>query len=237
MDGKQRGEVAKELRTHILDSADALAAERKIVVDDAVLKEVLVKMGPADRVAAMYERPRSYTRSGRPKIVPKATGVDLVIEAIALLGLLLSLLLVLNGIINLPEIIPGHVGFSGKVDSYSDKWVTLSVLVFFNLLIYGLFTIANRYPYVFNFPVVITEENAPKVYRIAQRMMRCLKALFVWMFTIMAWEFVMVLPNDPDQSGMFMLLNLLPLLFFPILLVYSVMKIRKVSGSPDGKVG
>ena len=51
MGAEQRKDVAKELRTHILDSADALAAEKKIPVDDVIVREVISKMGPADRIA------------------------------------------------------------------------------------------------------------------------------------------------------------------------------------------
>jgi hypothetical protein len=54
MGGKQKADVARELKTHILDSADALAAERKIPVSESIVREVLGKMGPAKKIAAMY---------------------------------------------------------------------------------------------------------------------------------------------------------------------------------------
>jgi hypothetical protein len=54
MGGKQKSDVARELKTHILDSADALAAERKIPVSESIVREVLGKMGPAKKIAAMY---------------------------------------------------------------------------------------------------------------------------------------------------------------------------------------
>ncbi len=51
---QQREDVKKELRSHILDSADALAAERNMAVDDGIVREVIAKMGPADKMAAGY---------------------------------------------------------------------------------------------------------------------------------------------------------------------------------------
>jgi hypothetical protein len=60
MGARQRDEVARELRTHILDSADALAAERKTSVDETIIREVIAKMGPAGRVAAMYPTPKTF---------------------------------------------------------------------------------------------------------------------------------------------------------------------------------
>lgn len=56
----QRDEVARELRTHILDSADALAVERKTTVDETIIREVIGKMGSARQVAAMYPTPKTF---------------------------------------------------------------------------------------------------------------------------------------------------------------------------------
>lgn len=60
MGSRQREDVDRELRTHILDSADALAAERKTTVDDAIIREVIGKMGPARQVAVMYPTPATF---------------------------------------------------------------------------------------------------------------------------------------------------------------------------------
>lgn len=51
---KQRKEVAKELKSHILDSAEELAAQRNVEVDDTIIKEVIFNMGPVDKAAEMY---------------------------------------------------------------------------------------------------------------------------------------------------------------------------------------
>jgi hypothetical protein len=56
----QKREVESELRTHILDSADALAAERKTRVDDAIVREVIRNMAPAPKLAAMYPAPGTF---------------------------------------------------------------------------------------------------------------------------------------------------------------------------------
>ena len=54
MGWRQRIEVKRELRAHILDSSEALAAERKVPVDEAIVKEVMAKMGSPADIAAMY---------------------------------------------------------------------------------------------------------------------------------------------------------------------------------------
>ena len=229
MGTRQRDEVARELRTHIMDNADALAAERKTAVDDAIISEVLAKMGPANRMATMYQKQKPLTRSGRPKMVPSPSKIDLVVEAIALIGFLLSIGLVIYGSINLPETVPTHVGPSGGIDSYGSKWVLLAVLLLSNVLLYALCTITNRYPYIFNYPVIVTEENAPRLYPIAQRMLRWTKAIFAWMFAITAWRFIVVLPYNPGQSVSGLLVIAVSSVMFVIVLAYYVIKIIKVS--------
>lgn len=60
MDPEKRKEVAEELKTHILDSAEALAAQRNIKVDNVIIREVIAKMGPAEDLAKMY--PNSFNK-------------------------------------------------------------------------------------------------------------------------------------------------------------------------------
>jgi len=61
MGSKQREEVARELETHILDSADALAAEKNVKVDNFIIREVILRMGPAEEVAAMYPEEKTFS--------------------------------------------------------------------------------------------------------------------------------------------------------------------------------
>ncbi len=60
MGPRQKREVEKELRTHIMDSADALAMERKTMVDDAIVREVISNMMPASKLAGLYPTPGTF---------------------------------------------------------------------------------------------------------------------------------------------------------------------------------
>lgn len=53
----QKREVEKELRAHILDSADALAAERMKPIDEEIVREVIDKMVPPSKLANLYPAP------------------------------------------------------------------------------------------------------------------------------------------------------------------------------------
>jgi putative flippase GtrA len=72
MGTRQRMDVDRELRTHIMDSADALAAERKTNVDEFIIREVLARMGPARQVAAMYPTPKTFLEMKEVKDMWKA---------------------------------------------------------------------------------------------------------------------------------------------------------------------
>lgn len=100
MPGKQRAEVARELKTHILDSADALAAERKVPVDVTILKEVLDKMGPAKKIAAMYPTKKTILDHGFGKALISLAGI-----AIAFLMVAAVLQLVAPDVMNIT--VPG----------------------------------------------------------------------------------------------------------------------------------
>lgn len=78
---KQREEVARELRTHILDSADAIAAEKNVKVDDAIIREVILRMGPASEVADLY--PEEKTLLDKTIFALKVVGLYTFIFAVA----------------------------------------------------------------------------------------------------------------------------------------------------------
>jgi hypothetical protein len=83
MGGKQKSDVARELRTHILDSADALAAERKVPVSEQIVKEVLGKMGPAKKIAAMYPAREAIFEHGVGKALLSLAGIALAFLIVA----------------------------------------------------------------------------------------------------------------------------------------------------------
>jgi hypothetical protein len=61
----QKREVQKELRAHILDSADALAAERKKPVDEDLVREVIEKMVPPSKLGNLYPAPSALLQMKR----------------------------------------------------------------------------------------------------------------------------------------------------------------------------
>lgn len=64
MDAGKSSEIRKELRSHILDSAEAIAAERKTEVNEGIIKEVIAKMGPAEKIAGLYPGKEMFLKKG-----------------------------------------------------------------------------------------------------------------------------------------------------------------------------
>jgi len=102
MGSKQRDEVSKELTAHILDSADALADEKRLEVDDDIIQEIIRRMGPAEDLAAMYPEDKTVSDKILDHLIylGKFTGLFIVICII--MNIVLTLLfgpITLNGFI------------------------------------------------------------------------------------------------------------------------------------------
>ncbi len=169
----------------------------------------------------------------RPKIVPPASKTDKIIEAIALIGVLLSIIIVIYSAITLPDIIPTHYKISGGVDTYGSKWV-IAIFPIPIIFLYLLITFVNRYPYTFNYPTIVTQENALRLYSIARTTMRCLKAIFIWMILTLEWFFGLFLPTNSGLYGLSWISYLIGLLFITvlaILIVYSAITLIR-EGKP-----
>jgi len=81
---KQREEVACELKTHILDSADAIASERNVGVDDSIIRTVILRMGSPEDVADLYPVEKTVIDNmiNFLKVVARFTFIFIIISSI-----------------------------------------------------------------------------------------------------------------------------------------------------------
>ena len=79
-------EIVREIRSHVLDQAEGLAAERGLELDEAVVREVLDRLGSPQRLAAGYVPAVALIR-------PEYT-LPFAIYSVAALALLVPLLFV-----------------------------------------------------------------------------------------------------------------------------------------------
>jgi len=128
--------------------------------------------------------------TGRPIIHDlKRTSADLILEALAFLGLLLLIGVAIYYYPKLPDSVPRHFNFSGEPDGWGAKGILLG-LPAIGTLIYILMTVLSRYPHIFNYPWPITEANARSQYAISRQMLTVVKLLMVGMFFYMNWSII-----------------------------------------------
>lgn len=72
----QREEVGRELKSHIYDSAEAMAARRGTGIDETIVREVLAKMLTPEKLAAMYPSKETFLKkNGMWKAVQALAGI------------------------------------------------------------------------------------------------------------------------------------------------------------------
>lgn len=65
MGASQRAEVGNELKSHIYDSAEALAASRSKPVDESIIREAIGRMMPPEKLAAMYPSKETFLQKNK----------------------------------------------------------------------------------------------------------------------------------------------------------------------------
>lgn len=125
--------------------------------------------------------------SNRPVIAVPLSPTDTVVEAASLVALVASLLIVAYYWPKLPETIPTHSGFSGRIDGWGPK-STMLMLPAVALVTYVGFALICRFPHKFSYPVRITQENAAGQYAIALSAMRWLKLEILLLWCTLEWQ-------------------------------------------------
>jgi len=111
----------------------------------------------------------------------KNTKVDWIIEAICLLLLGgITLYLIINWS-SMPDKIPMHYNIAGEIDRWGKKTEIIFIPVV-SWLLYGFITLMEQNPKSWNTGVQVTEENAPRVYRILKSMVKTTKLFVVIIF-------------------------------------------------------
>ena len=125
MGAEQRDEVGRELKSHIYDSAEAIAAKRGAQIDETIVREVLAKMMAPEKLAAMYPSKETFLKSGVWKAVQALGGI-----AVAFL-LLAALIYVVA-----PEVAGITVGVILSVVSALALAIVVLVAIFFLIYLY-----------------------------------------------------------------------------------------------------
>ncbi len=88
-------------------------------------------------------------KSSRPILKIERSLLETILDIGAIAGIVVSLIIVISSWQTLPEKVPMHFDFSGKVTSYSSK-NSLWILPLSSIFSYFLLKIVSRYPHTFN---------------------------------------------------------------------------------------
>ena len=161
----------------------------------------------------------------RPRLKLEITSTDKILEVSGWFTLIFLWVLTIVFYEMLPDIIPTHFDGSGNANSYGSKMTIMFLPPIATVLFIGL-TLLNNYPHIFNYPVSITPDNAFKQYTNATRMLRSLKLMIAFIFSL-----VVVLIYYSVQSGSGSLSTwFLPLILLIIFVPTTFFVIKAVKG-------
>ena len=126
----------------------------------------------------------------RPDIRPKRATIDWLCEFAAIVGVVLSIILVVVSIGDLPARIPTHFNSAGQPNSWGPR-ATLWLLPAVTVVMWALMSVVQLIPpRMYNYPWTITEDNAAAQYRYARRLIAVIKLECVWIFTWLTAEII-----------------------------------------------
>ena len=155
----------------------------------------------------------------KPKINPTLRAFDIILEAIA--GIIL-LFIVFQFIIEYPGLsdqVVTHFDARGNPDTLGHKSF-LFILPVVSIIMYAGLTILNRFPYLFNYPVAITADNAFKQYQLAKSLIIGLKTCIIGMFAYIQHKTIEVTIGQSSGLGIFFIAGVMSLTFIPIIVYF-----------------
>jgi uncharacterized membrane protein len=153
----------------------------------------------------------------RPKIRPDHTPFDKKLELTCTLFLIVIWCFTVYAYLKLPETIPTHFTASGIANDYGSKTSFLILPIIATLIYLGL-TQINKYPYIFNYTIKITEENAQKQYTIATRMLRYLKLVVLIIFSLIILFIYLTTIGITNGLGFWFFPSTVLLILIPIII-------------------
>jgi uncharacterized membrane protein len=161
----------------------------------------------------------------RPKITIRPNRADKVVEGLSYAFLAATFVQALYAYFTLPDTVPVHFNIKGEADGYGSK-ISILPLPLISVISFVGMTILNRYPWIFNYPVKITPENALKQYTSAVRLIRWLKLSVLLIFFLITAGMSYSAREGSFIMGTLMLPLILVIATLP-LLIYLIEAFRK----------
>ena len=104
--------------------------------------------------------------------------IETIVSLLCLVGVVVYLILAWNTI---PDKIPGHYNAAGEVNRWGNK-SELIMLPIISWVTYGLITLIEHFPQIWNTGVRVTADNRAEVYRLLKSMIAVVKMFVLLMF-------------------------------------------------------
>jgi hypothetical protein len=139
-------------------------------------------------------------RTNRPRIDIPLSAFEHALNLAAALGILFDALVLWRFWPVLPARLPAHYDFAGRPDAWGGK-DTLLILPAVSLFFFVMFLILERFPRIYNYPVIITQANAARQYRLARGLLAWLDFAIIWFFTYIEWRTILIAAGQAGGLG------------------------------------
>jgi uncharacterized membrane protein len=157
----------------------------------------------------------------KPKINPPLRKVDIIIEAMAGICLLYMIVQLIIVYPDLSQQVPTHFGRSGSPDAWGDK-SSLLIMPIVTIILYAGLTVLNYFPYLFNYPIGITAENAQRQYQYAKSLLTTLKFTTTGLFLYIQLQTISVAKEIQSGLGTYFLVIVVIGSFIPIVIYFVI---------------
>jgi len=152
----------------------------------------------------------------RPGIKPVFSSFDKALELTGIVLLAILWGLSIYAYAKLPDIIPTHFNATGEADALGGK-TTLLILSIVATVLYAGLTALGGFPHIFNYVRPITEANAQRQYSIATRLLRVLKVVIVFIFSLIILFVYLTTIGIMHGPGFWFLPLTASLVFIPVI--------------------
>ncbi len=151
--------------------------------------------------------------------------VGIIFEILALLGIGIQILVIIQSWEVIPDTVPVHFGISGKPDSYG-KRESLFLLPIIAIIIFSALTLLGHYPKLLsallNLPEIDDTEKREDLLQVIRLFIQLTKLISVWLITYINWRVIQIAMDKAENLGLafigFMFLFVLIIVLFRILL-------------------
>ncbi|MES2331739.1 MAG: DUF1648 domain-containing protein [Bacteroidota bacterium] len=143
----------------------------------------------------------------RPKITVKLQSTDKVLELLGYLAFIVLWAFTILAYSNSSGQVPSHFNAAGKIDAISGRDSLWTLAIVGSSLFIGL-SVILRFPNIYNYPVVISEENAARQYSLATRLIRWIRLVTVTAFAVLAIDSYLLAIHKIDTISKWFLVAL-----------------------------